>query len=118
MFFLTPLCTGSYHEIVDTNGIEDVISGRSVTHDRVKVNASSTTDTFKDHCNINGGCLVQVVLRLRLRISGATVVTWFCCSWTAASGHRTAACANQMVRALVFRLFQGGRVTLLLQTIA
>ncbi len=57
---LNPLCAGSYHEHVDTNGIEDVISSRGKVHNRAQFDASSNVDSFKNHRTINGGCLVQV----------------------------------------------------------
>jgi hypothetical protein len=52
--------THSYHELTDTNGMEDVISSRPASYFRGNVDAASMRDSFKSHRDINGGCFVQV----------------------------------------------------------
>ena len=90
----------SYHEFVDTNGVEDVISGRSAAPKRApQSDKSPVVDSFKLHRDANGGCLVQVH-RLLLLLLLLLLTPRPPRSWTAVSGLHSAACAKPMVSSL------------------
>jgi hypothetical protein len=53
----------SYHDVTDTTGVEDAILKRMP---QASVHTRSHRDSFKSHWDLDGGCLVQVMVVLYL----------------------------------------------------
>jgi hypothetical protein len=50
-----------YHEVADTNGIDDAILNQ---HRQAYAHTRPAHDSFKSYRDLDGGCLVQVLLLL------------------------------------------------------